>query len=163
MTLYDLADVYRQFLWAMEEDELDEDAIKDTLEALDGAFEDKADNYAVIMQTLQNDVDAIDKEMARLKARRDALKNNKERLKEYLENAMRQIGKTKFKTQRFSFGIQKNGGKLPVIIDNENALPERFKVYSWKVDTDGLRSYLETMGTQGFAHLGERGEGLRIR
>ena len=115
------------------------------------------------MKELEAEADKLKKEEDRLKKRRQAIENHREQMKDSLKSAMELIGKRKISTEHFTIGIQKNGGSLPVHIDNEDALPERFKVYTWKPDTEQLRNYLEIMGTQSFAHLGERGESLRIR
>lgn len=164
MTLYELTDNYRQILAMMEEEDIDQEAIKDTLEALSGDITEKAESYAIIMKELEAEAEKLKKEEDRLKRRRTALENHKEAMKDSLRNAMEMTGKKKFKTEHFSFSIQKNGGSLPVIIENADALPERFKIFSWKADTEQLRNYLEMMGGNvGYAKLGERGESLRIR
>ena len=77
---------------------------------------------------------------------------------------MKETGKTKFKTDLFSFGIQKNGGKVPMKIDDPEAVPEKYLIpQPPKVDMDAVRKELENGVTLTFAHLEERGESLRIR
>lgn len=163
MTLYELKDNYRAVLELMEDEDVDQEAILTTLEAISDEIEVKAENYAVIIKELQSEAEKLKKEEDRLKRRRQTIENNINTMKLNLQEAMVLTDKRKFKTEHFTFGIQKNGGNLPVFIDDEDALPERFKVYTWKPDNEQLRNYLEMMGTQSFAHLGERGESLRIR
>lgn len=163
MTLYELKENYRAVLDLMEDEEADQEAVADTLSMITDDIEEKAENYAIIMKELEAEADKLKKEEDRLKKRRQAIENNINTMKLNLQEAMVLTDKRKIKTEHFTIGIQKNGGALPVHIDNEDALPERFKVYSWKPDTEQLRNYLEIMGTQSFAHLGERGESLRIR
>ena len=163
MTLYELKENYRAVLELMEDEEADQEAVADTLSMITDDIEEKAENYAIIMKELEAEADKLKKEEDRLKKRRQAIENHREQMKDILKSAMELIGKRKISTEHFTIVIQKNGGSLPVHIDNEDALPERFKVYTWKPDTEQLRNYLEIMGTQSFAHLGERGESLRIR
>lgn len=77
---------------------------------------------------------------------------------------MRAIGKTKFKTALFSFGIQKNGGLQPISVKVEpEELPERFQRVEVKVNNDAIRKALLNGEKLDFAQLEERGESLRIR
>lgn len=163
MTLYELKENYRAVLELMEDEEADQEAVADTLSMITDDIEEKAENYAIIMKELEAEADKLKKEEDRLKKRRQAIESHREQMKDSLKSAMELIGMKKISTEHFTIGIHKNGGSLPVHIDNEDALPERFKVYTWKPDTEQLRNYLEIMGTQSFAHLGERGESLRIR
>jgi hypothetical protein len=91
-------------------------------------------------------------------------KNTVDRLKENLFNAMKETGKTKFKTDLFAFSIAKNGGKIPVVVDVETAdLPDDLVNIVEKPDLDALRDYIERTGDLTYAHFGERGESLRIK
>ena len=88
-----------------------------------------------------------------------------ERMKEHLQAAMEATGKTKFKTKLFSFGIQKNGGKAPLILDTEDYehLPEGMRKITYEPDNTAIREYLEAGNTLEWAHIGERGYSLRIK
>lgn len=46
----------------LEDEEVDEQTIIDTLEALDGEIENKADNYAKIIRSLESDIDGISRQ-----------------------------------------------------------------------------------------------------
>jgi hypothetical protein len=78
---------------------------------------------------------------------------------------MRVTGKTKFKTELFSFNIAKNGGLAPLKIDIpiEEIPAEYFKERTEK-DLNGkyIRECLDN-GSIDFAHYEERGESLRIK
>ena len=63
--------------------------------------------------------------------------NNKKAIKQNLENAMIETGKTKFKTTLFSFGIQKNPAS--VRIKDESLVPEEYRIKQPdKIDKKGL-------------------------
>lgn len=165
MTIYEIAEQYKEFLTALEDIELDEEAIKDTLESFDGVFEEKADSYAKIISALNDDVDNIDKEIKRLQSRKTTIQNNIYRMKNVLMMVMKEIGKTKFKTSLYSFSVARNGGVPPVnVLCDPKDLPQEFQIIDIKADKKKIAEYLNN-NPQGcrFAELGERGESLRIR
>ncbi len=161
MTLYELTGEYRMLLALAEDPDMDPQTITDTMEAIEGDIEDKAENYAKVMRTLSADVDGIKAEISRLSDRKKAIENNITRMKAALEEAMRATGKTKFKTALFSFGIQKNPPRC--VIDNTEAIPEQFLIAQEpKVDTAGILKAMKAGTEFDFAHM-EQGESLRIR
>ena len=51
-TLYELTDDYLALLEMAEDPDIDEQALKDTMEGIEGALEIKAEGYAKIIRTL---------------------------------------------------------------------------------------------------------------
>lgn len=163
-TLYQLTGYYQQLIEMLDDPEIDQQTFQDTIAAISDEIEVKAENYAKIIRNLEVNVESIALEQKRLAARKNVLENSITRLKTNLQEAMIIVGKTKFKTDLFSFNIQKNGGKLPVIIDVEtNDLPDEFVVITEKPNLMAIGTYLETHPHCNFAHYGERGETLRIK
>lgn len=121
MTLYEITDEYRKLLEIAEDPDMDPDVLRDTMEAIDADLEDKADGYAKVIRTLEAEEAGVDAEIKRLQARKSAVSGNKGRIKDALEKAMRQTGKTKFKTVLFSFGIQKNPPSVAIL--KEDSVP----------------------------------------
>lgn len=121
MTLYEITDEYRKLLEIAEDPDMDPDVLRDTMEAIDADLEDKADGYAKVIRTLEAEEAGVDAEIKRLQARKSAVSGNKGRIKDALEKAMRQTGKTKFKTLLFSFGIQKNPPSVAIL--KEDSVP----------------------------------------
>lgn len=159
--LYELKESYKQVADMLYEEEIDEQCIVDTLESIEGEIEDKADNYAVIIKELLADAEVCKQEKLRLEARQKSFENRAKLLKDRLEEVMRETGKIKFKTAKFSFGIQKNGGLAPLWIDEDYSnIPQKYL----KVEPDNtkIRQALEEKELP-FAHLEPRGESLRIR
>ena len=102
----------------------------------------------------------INEEIERLKARKDVISNNADRVKKYLEKAMIDTGKRKFKTALFGFNIQKNPAS--VVVDQEDKIPEEYWIkQDPKLDKASLKKWLKDNSAD-FAHL-EQSEGLRIR
>lgn len=164
MTLYELTHDYMFLLEMMEDEDIDPQVINDTLEALGGAIEEKADNYAIILQTLSNNIMDLENEIQRLTKRKKSLESNVERMKNNLTYSMRTVGKTKFRTNRFSFSIQKNGGALPVKLKvNPDQLPTELQTITVKANNKAIADYINNTGDTTYAEFGERGESLRIR
>lgn len=59
MTIFELSEQYVKFAAVAENMELPPEAIADTFEALDGEFDDKADNLACIIKQLSAEGQAI--------------------------------------------------------------------------------------------------------
>ena len=171
--IYELTGQFLQLLDMLEDEEVDEQVIMDTLESVEYEIEDKADGYAKIIKALEVDVDGIQKENDRLTSRKKTYENRIKWLKQNLEMCMRATGKKKFTTDLFSFNIQKNGGKrkLTIDVDVEN-IPEEYRIKQPDaVNGDKLREYLKENGLEGqdgslnceWCHLEPQGESLRIR
>lgn len=161
MTIYELTQEYLQLL-ALAEDELtDPQTLDDTMEAIQGEIEDKADGYAKIMLQLYAQSDGLDKEIKRLTEKKRAIDNNAKQLKNRLQQAMEATGKTKFKTDLFSFGIQKN--PVALVIDDAEKIPEEFLIaQAPKVDNAGIKAALKAGQEFDWRHLSQS-ESLRIR
>lgn len=161
-TLYEITGDYLRLLEMLEDEgNLDPQAFKDTLEGIEGEFEIKADGYARIMKELDAEAGKYDAEIQRMTARRDSLNNRSRMLKQHLYDGMKDIGKLKFKTDLFSFGIRKNGGLPPVQIVPDVTIPLEY----CKIEPDSakIREALETGAELPFAVLKERGDHLVVR
>lgn len=161
-TLYTLTGEYLQLLeMAMEPQKDEEDAIRDTMEAIEGEIEIKAEGYAKVIRMVENDIAGIDEEIDRLRNRKAALSGNVDRMKKNLQKAMELTGKTKFKTTLFSFNIQKNPASL--VVDDETKVPAQFLIpQPPKVDNAAIKSLLKEGVKTEYAHL-EQTRSLRIR
>lgn len=160
-TLYEITGAYLTLLEMLESaDNMEEQTIKDTLEGIDGELEIKADNYAKIIKELTAEADKFEAEKKRLEERQSTLNNRISILKNHLFNSMKVTGKVKFKTDLFSFGIQKNGGKQPLEI-GDAVIPDEY--CKMEPDNEKIRAALTEGKELPFAELKERGEHLRIR
>jgi uncharacterized small protein (DUF1192 family) len=163
-TLYDLTQDYRNLLdlaGSMDEDEIQ--AFNDTLEAVLGEIEVKADGYAVVMAEIEGRINIVNKEIGRLEAIESALSNTRRRMIDRLKTAMEDIGKKEIKTDLHRFKIVGNGGKQPLDI-NESCVPEEYLKTEVKQvpDKDKIRKALESGECLTFAHLEDRGTHLKI-
>ncbi len=157
MNLYELSLAFQE----VQNMDLDPEVMKDTLDSIEDAIENKAENIAKLIRNLESDVAAYKEEEDRLKTKRQATENKVKWLKTYLEDNMKLTGKTKFKSGMFNFSIQKNPAS--VNITDEKAIPEEFLIQQPpKVDKTSLKEILKRGIEVPGAEL-KQTEGLRIR
>ena len=157
MNLYELSVAFQE----VQNMELDPEVMKDTLDSIEDAIENKAENIAKLVRNLESDVSAYKEEEERLKTKRQATENKVKWLKTYLEDNMKLTGKTKFKSGMFNFSIQKNPAS--VNITDERIIPEEFLIPQLpKIDKTALKDVLKNGVEVPGAEL-KQTEGLRIR
>ena len=89
----------------------------DTLTAIEGEFDAKAENIAVYIKNMSAEVKALKAEEDALKRRRLAFEKSVERMKAYLLGSMHATGRLKIDMPRARLSIRKNAESL-VITDN---------------------------------------------
>ena len=161
-TLYELSADYQKLLELAEDPDTDAETLADTLEALGGEIEDKADNYARVMKSMESDISGLKAEIERLTNRKKSMENNIANMKKKLQEAMVDTGKVKFKTALFSFGIRKSPAS--VVIDAPKKVPEAFLIpQEPTIDKEALSAALKNgEDLSGIAHL-QQSEYLSIR
>lgn len=164
MTLYELTEELLALQEMAEDPDVNEQALADTMEAVTGEIEDKAEGYAIVLKNLSAESDAIKAEIKRLQAKKTALENSSERIKRRLEESMKSCGKLKFKTKLFSFGIQKNPAALKVADGlNVSDVPMEYLTFPAPIiNKDAVKKAIESGAEFSWAKL-EQGESLRIR
>lgn len=163
-TIYELKSGYIELMMMAEDGEVDEQALHDTMEALEGEIEDKADGCAMIMKELDAKAEIIDKEIKRLQERKKSLENRSDWIKKSLQELMILSGKTKFKTTLFNFSIAKNPASVRLDTEDLAIIPERFLKYvEPSIDKTAIKDALKNgEDLTGIAHL-EQTESLRIK
>ncbi len=116
MKLYEISETYRAFMAAVEAGEIPEEAMADTLEALEGAFDEKAEAIGCIIKEQRAEADAIKQEEETLTARRKAKENRADSMEDYLYRQMKVLGKDKFETAKVRIKFTKGER---VAIDDE--------------------------------------------
>lgn len=164
MRLYDLTEEYTALQDMMYDPEVDEQTLSDTMEAVFGEIEDKADGYAKIILGMKADAEVLKIEEDRLYARRKRIEDRQKYLKDTLMANMQAIGVEKIKTALFSISIAKNGGKEPLVIDGLiEDIPGKFLIPQPPVvDNEAVRALLAERQVD-WAHLEPRGVHLGIR
>lgn len=166
MNLYDITESLMKLQTLLEDPEVDQQLVEDCIKDYTEELEVKADGYARVIKNLDGNIDALDKEIKRLQAKKKACQSGIDRLKTNLFEAMKELDKPKIKTDLFTIAIQKNGGALPVIVDvPTEQLPDECVVVEEKPNLTNIAKLLandpEKYGK--LAHFGDRGESLRIK
>lgn len=167
-TLYELTNDFMTLLDMADDPDIEEQVWLDTAIGIEGALENKADGYAKVIKQLIADADAAKAEKERLSNREKSLRNRADSLKKMLQDSMEASGKMKFKTQLFSFGIQKNAPALKIL--DEEQIPEDYLIpQPPKVDNAGIKDLAKQNGGElkdadgnVWARL-EQSQSLRIR
>ena len=109
MKLYELTNDYQQLLAMLdEENDFPPEAIADTLESISAEIEDKADNIACMLKSIDADITAIKAEETRLAERRKAKQNAYDRIKAYLSDELQKAGISKLETARSKITFRKS-------------------------------------------------------
>lgn len=157
MKLYELTTDYQTVLDLIADGS---EGLDDTLESLGGAIEDKVENIAKVIKTLEAEMAGLKSEETRLADRRKSIENNVKRLKDYAEQSMLSIGMKKVKGPLFTVSIQKNPPRLEVLDDS--LIPESFFVpQPPKLDKKAVTAELKA-GNKADGVLLLQGESLRI-
>lgn len=160
MRLHEITEAMIELQNIADNDELDDEILRDTFEGLDGAFEDKADQWARFIKDEEAEIDAIDNEIERLKAKKERKKKTVDKMRLNLSGYMRAANKTKFKTVLYNFGFRKSQA---VEIVNEEDLPEWALIpQPAKVSKTEIKEHLKAGETVPGAQLVEN-ESLQIR
>ena len=160
MKLIELAEVYKNILNLIDSGEATEDELKLALNQIEDEIETKAQNIAFVLKEIDSDIEkfkSIEDEFAK---KRKSLELSKMNLKKYLEANMIVTDKKKFKTEYFSFNIQKNTPSLDIA--SENNIPDEYYIFEKKLLKrellDAVKGGLEIDGV-----LLKQSESLRIR
>lgn len=158
--LYDITERYKNLLDLAENTDIDKKMIIEALKGVDEELSTKADNIGRLYKNLGASIKVLKEEETRLQKRRKTFEKNQTNLKAYLKDCMRQIGKTKIKTDLFNFNLQANTPAL--MIEDEKNIPEEFfyneKILDKTLLKEKLKEGLEITG----ASL-KQSESLRIR
>ncbi len=160
-TLYELSDKYSE---VYDRDDLDDETWLDTLESIDVAIDDKAENYGKIIRMFEGENETIDNEVRRLYSRKKSNNNKIKRMKLALQESMEKTGKMKIDTGLFKFGIQKNPPHVKGNVTLSD-VPEVFISEKTEkvIDKKRLLNEWKLSKGQKFDDLVEQNQSLRIR
>ncbi|WP_282924379.1 siphovirus Gp157 family protein [Peptoniphilus genitalis] len=156
MQLYELTEMYLN----LKDMDIEEGDLNSALENINDEIETKADNIAKVLRDFDGDIEALKSEEERLAKKRKAIENRQKHLKEYLQNAMLVLDKRKFKTDLFSFNIQKNAPSLRIL--DESKIPEDYYKIERRLNKNDLKEAVKNGLFEDAAEL-IRTESLRIR
>lgn len=99
-------------------------AIQDTMDGIQGEFEVKADNIVMLRRNIEGDIDAIEREVERLKELQRVKKNSVGQITDYLRRNMEAANISTIKRPLFTITLAKSPEK--VIVDKEDEIPDEF-------------------------------------
>ena len=152
-TLMSLVGEHSEVMAMIDDPEVDQQTVLDTLDSIEGAIEVKADGYAAVLRGIKYEREGLNGKRQYLQRlldeidRRDVnLKNHEEAMKDRLMAAMIATGKdeTGIKTKDFEFKIVGTGG-IPKLEVDEDKMPEGFTKVVQKITPDNkkIREYLK--------------------
>ena len=125
LKLYEISDNYLAALEGIAEiEDLPPEAVADTLDALQGEFEDKALNVARYVRNLEAEASAIEEAKRRMDARAKATARQAGRLKDYLK---RELERTGLEIKAPDLALRTRNNPPSVVVDDESRIPEAFK------------------------------------
>lgn len=157
MNLYELSQNYL----AVQEMDLEPETLKDTLSSIEDTAVDKIEQLVRLYRNNEGDINSIKLEEERLKKRRQSLENNNKFVKQYIEDTMRLMDKTRLKAGFFNLAIQNNPPSVEVF--DEALIPKQFLIEQpVKIDRAGIKELLKAGEEVPGAEL-KHSSSLRIR
>lgn len=133
--LYEISEQYKELeALADSDDENMQEAVATTLECITGDFQDKAQALVTVVHNMDSDVDALDAEIKRLQARKTAIKNRQDSMREYLRDNMERTGIKKISCPLFT--ITCVTGREISVINNEDEIPDEYMTVKTEVRPD---------------------------
>lgn len=159
-SLYELSGAYLNLL-GLADDEEKKEQFRDTLDSLKDSIEQKCENLAVVIKTIEAETKALEYESKRLESRIQSRKNRVEGLKIYLQENLQKANLKKLSTRYYSLWIQDNPGSLE--IQNEASIPATFKISQPdKIDKKSLMQHIKEGNVIEGVTI-KQSSGLRIR
>lgn len=136
MKLYEIANQYQGLMSLA--DELPEDALADTLEAITDELEVKAENIIKVIANM--DTAPLDAEIKRLQSMKSVITNRANNLKSYLRRNMEVCEIDKIEWPTGSITLRKP--TQAVQVDNTDALPEKYRRITVSPDKAAIKADL---------------------
>lgn len=153
MNLYELSSNFAELFDLIENEEVEQEVLADTLEAIEDGIENKVDNIAKIIKNLDGAVEVFKKEENRIAIRRKVMENRVKWLKEYLLLSLDVTKKKKIEAGTFVVRKQKN--PMSVIVSDKSKLPKKYLIpQEPKEDKDAIKKALKN---------GEKVDGAEIK
>lgn len=118
-TLYDISERFRTFNELIESGNIPEEAIADTLESLEGEFNEKIDNIVALIKEKRAEASAIKAEADNLTARFKSKESKANALARYVDEALKRAGREVFESARHRVSYITSH---PVDIEDEDSL-----------------------------------------
>lgn len=163
MKLYELTEQHRDLQELAEGDNDDlQTALADTMEAIEGEFNDKAVSLISVVKNMDLDIDSINTVIKKLQERKKTIENKQNSMREYLRLNMESSGISKISCPLFSITLGK--GRDAVQIDDESKIPADYlniKTSTSPMKADILKALNDGQDVPGCS-IGKSKSSLRI-
>lgn len=140
--LYEITERYNNLLDLLDNEEITQDILNSALNEVQDEFNEKALNIVKFIKNLESDVNGLDAEEKRLKAKKLAYKNKIEGLKKYLESGMVFSGLKKLDLGVFNISIAKNPPSLNIL--DEKLIPAEYLIeQAPKIDNTSIKNAIK--------------------
>jgi len=169
MNLYEMsgrfADIQKQLDFENESmtDTEYRDALVESFNKIEGELNEKVDAYCAIIKQKEAVGKARVEEAARIEALSSTDFSSAKRMREAMMLVLNALGKTKLDTVLHKVSIRGNGGKQPLVIEDDNNIPAEWTKVRYDIDRDKIRTALESGELLDFAVLSPRGNHLSIK
>ena len=129
----------------LEEGHIDDETFRDTVEGVEGLFDDKALAVAAFCRELEAHAKAIKEAKTSMEKRQKSAENKVKRLKAYLLDSMVAVGKTKVESPELSVSIRNN--RASVWIDGDpTIIPDEYRSEETTIKIDKAALYRALKG-----------------
>ena len=140
----------------------DEQAYKDTLEALQGELDDKVSQWSRCIKNMEGERDAIKAEGDRLTARARSIDNQIDRMKSTLLMYLKAAGVTKAGDAVIKASVAR-ASVAPLEIDlTPEELPEEYRKVTIEANKTAIKDAIKSGKEFTWARMGERKEYIKI-
>lgn len=161
MKLYELTQNYLNLQELLDNPDIPQEMIISALNEVNENIEDKMENTAKLIKSMEGDISGLKTEEDRLSKKRKILENRVKSLKTYIEDNMRTVNKKTIKGKFFNFNIQKN--KPSVDIFNESLIPKEYWIEQAPIIDKKLLLFSLQAGEEIMGASIKQTESLRIR
>jgi ABC-type transporter Mla subunit MlaD len=124
LSLYVIANEYRQMVDHLMNTQDDAQAIADTVEGESGDLTAKSQNVAYAIRNMEASAAAIKEAEAQMAERRKRIENRAEAVRDYLKNCMEVAGVSKIECPHFALSIAKNPASVEIF--EQSTVPAQY-------------------------------------
>lgn len=177
ISLFGLVGEYKELYSLLTDaDESDLQVVQDTLEGVCGEIEVKGEGYIALINQLEMEEDACDRQIKEWRYRKQLRTNAIKRLKDRLGKALIDLGMKEIKAGNHKIKLRMNGGLLPLKFTSStasdipldkvdiNTIPKAYRktVVTETVNTEKIREDLNKGIKLDFVRYGNRGQNVKI-
>ncbi|MDD6906579.1 MAG: siphovirus Gp157 family protein [Finegoldia magna] len=132
MSLFTLTENYIKFFTEFDNADEITDEMQQMADNLNVEIEEKCENYANMIKSLEADIDTYKHQEKVFNEKRKTIENKVKWLKQNLQASMEQTGRKKVKTKLFTVSLQKNAPSLE--ITNEKNIDDSYYIIERKLN-----------------------------